>query len=1283
MFSKFMFRASGVVGVCALFLWAATSAVATRQVQDNAEAPQVDLSQAVNVADDVIPAEELTLEESVARIRELASGMTPSESGMHVCFQEGTPTEVVEAFCEENPLLCGGAGEGDPRFEFATRWSGTVGTPRALTWSIVPDGVAITSVGGNPGSEVFSRMDSLFSNNGGRAVWIAQLQACFDRWAAISGVSYTRITSGGNDWDDGAAWGSSGSGSRGDIRISMVSLDGQNGVLAFNSFPGSGTGGDMVLDRSELWDSTSNNFRFLRDVVMHEHGHGLGFDHVCPIIPNSSGRLMEPFINTTFDGPQHDEFRAVQFAYGDRFEPNNTSGSATDLGTVSVGQTLTPGTVPAPLPTFASSLLSIQGNGDVDYYSITTTGPVSINVTVTPVGYSYDSSAQSCPGQSGNCCSGNIINSLTMADLELQVLSTNGSTVLATADTLGVGSAETLSNVVLGVAGTYYIRVYEGNTPIEDQLYSLSIQVQTSAITQAEISLPNGPPATLTPGQPTSFQVQIDPNDATITPGTEVMVYTFGGSAFSAPLVPLGGDLWEATFPPAVCSDTPAFFISIFSTVASTSGFVRLPLTAPTDQFTPIVSNGITNIFSDNGNTNMGWTVSGNATAGTWNRGAPLGLGDRGDPAADADGSGQCWLTDRADGDSDVDGGTTTLTSPVFDLSTGGVITYDYWFNDLTGGLFDGDTYVVEVATDAGGANWAPVRTYTTASNQWRTDSILVGSEVAASSTIRVRFSVSDLNAGTVVEGGLDAIDVSATQCNDVQLPPDAPSGVAASADQFCDRVELTWNASVDADDYDVYRNTVDNSGSASLLQGAVVATSFDDTTATPGTSYFYWVQACNGAGCSGFSSPSASGSIAPGVGQVVGVNASDSNCSSVQVTWTALLNATNYDVFRNTVDESGSATMIGSAGSTSFNDNTAVADTTYFYFVRGTNVCGAGALSSSDSGVALGVASVPANFSASSDRCDAVGLSWDAVPDAVFYEVFRNTTDNFGSSTSILFVFTPGADDPTAVPNTDYFYWIRTSNNCGPGSPTAATPGIRLGALVAAPTSVVASDDQCGMIRVTWDALVGATSYEVFRNTVDNAGTATSLGTTAATLFDDDTAAASTTYFYYVSALNDCGDGPLSAGDSGITSDVPMAPQNVAATNDACGAVLVTWDSVAGATLYEVFRNTVDDGGTAVSLGTVGVANFEDMTAADGVTYFYFVSASTDCGDTDLSASAAGETGMLGDMNRDGQIDGLDAQGFTDAATGSYDSCADLAAPFGVIDDGDTLAFVALLLGA
>jgi hypothetical protein len=45
------------------------------------------------------------------------------------------------------------------------------------------------------------------------------------------------------------------------------------------------------------WGSATNSNRFLRDVVMHEHGHGMGMQHVCS---SNSSQLMEPFINTSF-----------------------------------------------------------------------------------------------------------------------------------------------------------------------------------------------------------------------------------------------------------------------------------------------------------------------------------------------------------------------------------------------------------------------------------------------------------------------------------------------------------------------------------------------------------------------------------------------------------------------------------------------------------------------------------------------------------------------------------------------------------------------------------------------------------------------------------------------------------------------------------------------------------------------------------------------------------------------------------------------------------------------
>jgi serralysin len=375
------------------------------------------------------------------------------------CFAPGTDPAIMAYYNElmqYDPIL---------RYQLADRWPGSEGDPIVLRWSLVPDGLIID---GDVPSDLFSTLDAQFGGN--RAVWISKIQACFDRWQALTGITYQRITYGGNDWDDGASWGSSGSSTRGDVRISGKNIDGPSNVLAYDYYPGSGIGGDMVLDTSESWGSSGNDYRFLRNVIMHEHGHGIGLAHVCP---TSGTRLMEPFLNTNFDGPQHDDARGAQRHYGDPFESDNSAAAANDLGTLTFGVTVSVG--PVPPPTFLNgSVLSIDANGEVDWFKFTVTDEATLSVTVTPKGMTYDSSPQN---GDGSCQSGNYVDSLSIANLNVQIIGEDGTTVIATAASQPAGGTEELSYVHLPTgAGTYYIKVYEGNSPTESQLYHLTVQ---------------------------------------------------------------------------------------------------------------------------------------------------------------------------------------------------------------------------------------------------------------------------------------------------------------------------------------------------------------------------------------------------------------------------------------------------------------------------------------------------------------------------------------------------------------------------------------------------------------------------------------------------------------------------------------------------------------------------------------------------------------------------------------------------------------------------------------
>lgn len=84
---------------------------------------------------------------------------------------------------------------------------------------------------------------------------------------------------------------------------------------------------------------------------------------------------------------------------------------------------------------------------------------------------------------------------------------------------------------------------------------------------------------------------------------------------------------------------------------------------------------------------------------------------------------------------------------------------------------------------------------------------------------------------------------------------PDAPTNAQASDGTYTDKVFITWNSSSGATSYQVYRCTSSSTSSCGSVIGSPSSTSYNDTGATPGVTYYYRVKACNSSGCSGFSS--------------------------------------------------------------------------------------------------------------------------------------------------------------------------------------------------------------------------------------------------------------------------------------------------------------------------------------------------------------------------------------------------------------------------------------------
>ncbi|MBX3292681.1 MAG: hypothetical protein KF881_07305 [Acidobacteria bacterium] len=87
----------------------------------------------------------------------------------------------------------------------------------------------------------------------------------------------------------------------------------------------------------------------------------------------------------------------------------------------------------------------------------------------------------------------------------------------------------------------------------------------------------------------------------------------------------------------------------------------------------------------------------------------------------------------------------------------------------------------------------------------------------------------------------------------------------------------------------------------------------------------------------------------------------------------------------------------------------------------------------------------------------------------------------------------------------------------------------------LSAPTRVNATDNLYNnKVGIYWDTIRGATTYRIFRNTINDPNSAADVGTTPLNFFFDTSAPANTDLFYWVRAENSSEVSPMSASDAG-----------------------------------------------------------------------------------------------------------------------------------------------------
>jgi hypothetical protein len=166
--------------------------------------------------------------------------------------------------------------------------------------------------------------------------------------------------------------------------------------------------------------------------------------------------------------------------------------------------------------------------------------------------------------------------------------------------------------------------------------------------------------------------------------------------------------------------------------------------------------------------------ASDNATDGQWEIGVPVpSFATANDPSsitapgsnATPGGSRAAFtknapLPSSAVGTADVDGGRTSIITPVYDLSNYGdpIITYMRWYTNETGTSPNLDNWEVYITND--GTNWRLVERTRRSDRSWRRNAVRVSDFVTPNANVRLRFVATDLNPASIVEAAIDDIRI-------------------------------------------------------------------------------------------------------------------------------------------------------------------------------------------------------------------------------------------------------------------------------------------------------------------------------------------------------------------------------------------------------------------------------------------------------------------------------------------------------------------------------------------
>jgi len=258
----------------------------------------------------------------------------------------------------------------------------------------------------------------------------------------------------------------------------------------------------------------------------------------------------------------------------------------------------------------------------------------------------------------------------------------------------------------------------------------------------------------------------------------------------------------------------------------------------------------------------------------------------------------------------------------------------------------------------------------------------------------------------------------------------------------------------------------------------------------------------------------------------------------------------------------------------------------------------------------------------------DKIMLCWNASNGADKYQVFRNSSEITNGFTQISGeISETNFTDSTITPGQLYYYWVNAAKEDRWGDLSSSDSGF---AKLSVPVNLVATDgDYDDKIIITWENVIGATGYSVYRNETDSSATATIISSLTTNNYTDTNITSGKLYYYWIKATASADDSEFSNSDSGYLKI--LQPLNVSATDGKfVDKVIITWSNVVGSVGYSVYRSETDDVASSAIVASLNDNKFTDSNLVEGILYYYRVGATNAVCNSELSVSDIGYASFL-----------------------------------------------------